>query len=423
MFFTDKENPCELPNDRSTPKKTKKLQESGEAKLFRFPAAVVEVLNSRRRAKNSLTKNKKPPPQWPDIGFPDSEADITYFDRVGQFVKNVVQPIEDGADQSKGKVDAAGTSSSEVPINKSSSNDVQTGDSTYSVTLNGDLGTILTVLMSVKKSGIVLEDPSLREIISSNPGCSANELMNNISQKDNNNITFETTCDNILSEEREIINSTTDSSSLSDEGFSETAALTDLSGSFVEEWITPANGVSNAKGFTLETDKILEFLSKMVNGASAVGQEPPYNQEIEGATIAENEGPIVVDQVCSTNYSENESFGEGALTHKAGSETRMQLRSDSRCKPRGRSISNKSPKKCIRGIRSRNFTASKRRTRKDSSEPEEGKHLTVSSIEVMDTSAYDSRENRGNNVTNNLDKNDRDSINIEDIINGCLHGE
>ncbi|XP_065060673.1 lisH domain-containing protein ARMC9-like isoform X2 [Rhopilema esculentum] len=276
LFFMEKDNCKETSNDSAIDRKIKMLKQPDLAKILTFPPAEEQVLNARRRAKSNAKKLDAF--QYSNSGkFEDAESKVLtmdYLENAGNDVKNIMQAIGSAdekvsignADDHRGNFERRPNGGNlKSQLNKKH---VKFGTqpmlaseaSTYSVTLNGDLGTILQIILSLKKSGIVPEDPSFQNIIRKHPDGILQQL--NLLVKNNN--CQEAFCSKMdqITESTEVENL---SDNLSDDGFSETVELASFDAGNPLQMLADNIGVFKNKSFpVIEPHNILEFLSKII---------------------------------------------------------------------------------------------------------------------------------------------------------------
>ena len=441
MFFTENENPKEILNDENLSKKINKLSRPDEVKLMTYPAAEVDVLHSRRRKGNKQKtehqRSEKDPVVNDRCSVHDENDDdqktvnIEYFKSVGNDVRDIIQPIDTATSEqeesSSPKNDSTRKECYDLSLETNAENDLldsKEKESTFSVTLNGDLNTILAVLMSVKKNGIVLKDPSLREIISRHPSCSANELIRSLSFISNSNTNKGGSECNTEQEGNSKGSSSPNGSSFSDEGFSETNRFPDLSGLIAEDFMMPLDEVSGTKGLTMETDKILGYLSKMVgidvelNPVSFPSDVGKDTSMIWGESCSENntdyinynETNIIID---NTQFSVHENCGT------------RKLRSSKVPRSRGKGAdSGAKSKAAAPGRRKRGALGPNRGARKNSRKNKE-QNVILESTEVVETSQNKPFVLQTIDIENDIliNNDNHETISIYDIINGCLRND
>ena len=276
LFFMEKDNCKETSNDSAIDRKIKMLKQPDLAKILTFPPAEEQVLNARRRAKSNARKldafQYSNSAKCEDAESKDLTID--YLENAGNDVKNIMQSIgladekvsSGNADDRRGNFERRPNGGNlKSQLNKKhvkfGTQPMLVSDaSTYSVTLNGDLGTILQIILSLKKSGIVPEDPSFQNIIRKHPDGILQQL--NLLVKNNN--CEETFCSkmNQLKESTEVENL---SDYLSDDGFSETVELASFDAGNPLQMLAENIGVFKNKSFpVIEPHNILEFLSKII---------------------------------------------------------------------------------------------------------------------------------------------------------------
>ena len=441
MFFTDKENPAELPDDQNVTKKIEKLRQSGRAKLLTYPAAKVDVLNSRRRAKQRRKGDEKLVGDALSTYKDEAEIDVNYFKNIGEEVKKIIQPMDDSSDDfknlasSKDSLEISSNISTFESTRKRSFNLSLRNDKTpdelssnagerafnYAVTLNGDLHSILAVLTTVKESGIVLQDPSLHEIIFQSSNFSSNEAVKSLSiTPDCVGVSKYGTHDGTTIDGVQVDNPGIGGKLLSDEGFSETTDSADVSASLTHDLGIPQDA-SPSKGLTIETDKILEFLSKMVDcditandgAVSAIGIQ-------EESTGKDRNGLIASDQNCSRISTECGRIDEEALPGdvRTSGNLQRQLRSS-----RSQSHKGRYGQIAVSTKRKSSVVSPKRVLRKRNKKFAE-RNMTTKPSEAIETCA---RDGMGAKEMESDDHESRicsgQTINIYDIINDVVRNQ
>ena len=341
MFFTDKENPSdEVLSDLKGTKRKRTLHQPGQAKVLTYPEAKEEVLNSRRRAKKQARESKNRRTNISKMGDDEveKEIDVEYFKNIGRDVQNIIKSIDFGCRGPKDSLENSETGKFELSFkNAENPNEScaygQGEGSTYSVTLNGDLSTILAVFMALKKSGITLEDRSLREIISRNTSCSANDIFKGLSLIGNTANRSKGDGGNGGRNDEE--SSEESCSSVKDEGFSETIdnVLPDFPASFPGDFMIPLNETLQEKGIQIEAGKILEFLSKIVDSDVEFNSEPQENLGQESNSMNKNSTFVWEEGSslgCTKNQMNKESpFSDasegGSVSHRLQSSSNEPL--------------------------------------------------------------------------------------------------
>ena len=438
MFFTENENPNEIINDERLSKKIEKLNQADKVRVMTYPAAEVDVLHSRRRRGNTRTNQyQRLQTEQVVIGSNNDEkkVDIEYFENVGNDVRSMIQPLDIGTPQKEDYTpvehDSSGSGCPEPIINsdvdaKKVLLDGQDKGSTFSITLNGDLSTILAVLLSVKKKGVAVKNQSLREIISRHPSCSANDLprcLGLINKRKGKKRKGSKRTKNTVRTRKD--NFSPDSDSLNNGGSSETNELPKLPSSNAEVHRTPPE--EEPKCVTIETEKILGYLSKMVGIDMDLGTEQLLPDISSDTAMIWEElcSGITTECIdCTDNNAGTEDTPSGRSLN--GKRRTKNSRPSKASNPRVKNTKDKIQKSGASvSIGRKKGGQSTRKGVKKGSRKSKKHNVILDSTEVVETSQNKRFTFQTIDINNDIlmNKESYEAVNIYDIINGYLRNE
>jgi len=432
MFFTENGSPREAANDENLSKEMNKARKGNEAKVLAYPPAEADVLHSRRRRGNKRKKEGRNLDEEHVVTNnyeDDSKLNTEYLKNVGKDVRSIIQPIDSEASQEEDSTAAAQGSSKkecfEVSFKRTDDfeailPDGQERDSTFSVTLNGDLGTILALFTIIKKSGIIMKDEKWREIISRNPNCHTEELLRSLSLLGNTRYCRKGTSNNSTLEVDSSERSTDNNTVGGDEGLSEVDSLPDLSWKFVEDFMMPLNEIPGTDCPSMDIDKILGYLSKVVGFDAFIG--PEYSADSSGDACKEVCGENVADNTidCTDNpMFVNASFcpliNENLSTREV-SPPNISL-------PQDKGIRQQEKKSRIsrtKKVAKRPQRAPGKRSRNSKKQTANLKSTKVAQSSLPESSVFQTIEMDSEIFTSNEQN---EAVNIYDLFNGCFRNE
>ena len=430
MFFTENGSPREAANDENMSKEINKVRKGNEATVLAYPPAESDVLHSRRRRGNKRKEGQKldEEPVLTKKYEDDSKLNTEYLKCVGKDIRSIIQPIDSEASQEKDSSAAAQGSSKkeccEVSFKRTDDVDAslpdgQERDSTFSVTLNGDLGTILALFMIIKKSGIKMKDQKWREIISRNPSCRTEELLKSLSILGDTRSCRKGTSNNSKLEVDASEKSAESNSAANDARLSEVNSLPDSSCKSVEDFMMPLDEIQGTDCPSMEIDKILGYLSKVVGFDAFIGPEQSANSSRDNLDAwKESCGEYFADNAIDcTDNSMFENALSCPLMNENLSQPSISLQQSKGTRQHGKKSRLSRKKKVAKKPKK----APRKQGRNSKKQSANLKSIELTGSSQTDYSVFQTIELDSDILTCNKQN---EAVNIYDLFNGCFrnHG-